>query len=151
MEDDFRYFLRVRYAECDAQKVVFNARYAEYVDIATTEFFRALGYGNQLASGEIDFQLVRQTIEWRGPARFDDVVEISMRTLRIGNTSFTLAADFRIAGREPTIASAETVYVLVDHRTLNKAPVEGRLRAALEKGAPGIRVDHAAYLAPVSY
>ncbi|MGH9635377.1 MAG: acyl-CoA thioesterase, partial [Candidatus Angelobacter sp.] len=52
----FRYYLRVRYGECDAQKVVFNARYAEYVDLATTEFLRALGYGEQLFSGELDFQ-----------------------------------------------------------------------------------------------
>ena len=31
----FRYYLRVRYIECDAQKVVFNSRYGEYViDVA---------------------------------------------------------------------------------------------------------------------
>src|SRR5207253_2036140 len=108
-------------------------------------------YGEQLASGEIDFQLVRQTIEWRAPARFDDVLEVAIRTLRVGNTSFTLGAEFRIGGNEPVIATAETVYVLVDHRTLQKTPLEGPLRAALERGAPGVRTDHAAYLAPVSY
>jgi len=32
----FRYYLRVRYVECDAQKVVFNSRYAEYVDVSVT-------------------------------------------------------------------------------------------------------------------
>jgi acyl-CoA thioesterase FadM len=40
----FRYYLRVRYAECDAQKVVFHSRYAEYTDVAINEFFRALGF-----------------------------------------------------------------------------------------------------------
>ena len=39
----FRYYLRVRYSECDAQKVVFNSRYGDYIDLATTEFLRALG------------------------------------------------------------------------------------------------------------
>ena len=35
MASRFRYYLRVRYGECDAQKVVFNARYADYVDLGT--------------------------------------------------------------------------------------------------------------------
>jgi acyl-CoA thioester hydrolase len=39
----FRYYLRVRYSECDSQKVVFNARYGEYVDLAVTEYVRAAG------------------------------------------------------------------------------------------------------------
>ena len=63
----FTYYLRVRYGECDAQKVVFNSRYGDYVDVAVNEFLRALGYESQLVSGELDFQLVKQTTEWRGP------------------------------------------------------------------------------------
>ena len=34
----FELLLRVRYSECDAQEVVFNARYADYADLAATEF-----------------------------------------------------------------------------------------------------------------
>src|SRR4051794_22695151 len=105
MQEDFRYFLRVRYAECGAQKVVFNSRYGEYVDVAVMEFFRAIGFGAQLATAEIDFQVVRQTIEWRGPARFDDVLEIAVRCTRVGSTSFTLVAEFRVAGQDAPIAT----------------------------------------------
>src|SRR3954465_11606507 len=101
MPNHFRYYLRVRYGECDAQKVVFNARYAEYVDLATTEFLRALGYGEQLFSGELDFQLVKQTIEWKAPARFDQVLEISIAPTRLGTTSFTVRTDFRIPRAAP--------------------------------------------------
>jgi acyl-CoA thioester hydrolase len=144
--DRFSYFLRVRYGECDAQKVVFNARYSEYVDLATGEFFRAFGYGAELVSGELDYQLVKQTIEWRAPARFDQVLELSVTTKHIGNTSFTLAADFRIAGAEPLIATAETVYVLVDTHTLKKTSVPEAMRLRLMRGAPGVAVDHAAFV-----
>src|SRR5262245_38413749 len=34
----FRFLLRVRYGEVDAQKVVFNARWGDYVDLAVTEY-----------------------------------------------------------------------------------------------------------------
>jgi acyl-CoA thioester hydrolase len=144
-DERFRYFLRVRYGECDAQKVVFNARYADYVDLATAEFFRALGYEKELQTAELDYQLVRQSTEWRAPARYDQVLEVSVATKRVGNTSFTLQTEFRIAGEERVIAISETVYVHVDTRTLAKAPLPPRLRDALARGAPGVTVDHAAY------
>jgi len=146
MSNHFRYYLRVRYGECDAQKVVFNARYAEYVDLATTEFLRALGYGEQLFSGELDFQLVKQTIEWKAPARFDQVLEISVFKRSLGNTSFTLAAEFRVAGHDRIIATAETVYVLVTQHTLIKTPISPDLRTALQNGATGLTTDHAGYV-----
>ena len=70
MSEHFRYYLRARYGECDAQKVVFNSRYSDYVDISTSEFLRALGFGEALMTGDLDFQLVKQTLEWKAPARF---------------------------------------------------------------------------------
>jgi len=146
MTPHFRYYLRVRYGECDAQKVVFNARYGDYVDLATTEFLRALGYDYELMSGELDFQLVKQTFEWRAPARYDQVLEVSVWAKHLGNSSFTLAADFRVAGEDPVILTAETVYVLVAPHTLTKTPIPAQLRAVMERGAPGAVTDHAGHL-----
>lgn len=140
----FRYYLRVRYGECDAQKVVFNARYGEYVDLAIGEFIRAIGYGDEMVSGELDFQLVKQTTEWKAPLRYDDVAEISVSTQQLGTTSFTLACEFRIAGRPDLTARSETVYVLVDH-ALAKKPLPAELRERLQRGSPA-QTDHAGYL-----
>jgi acyl-CoA thioester hydrolase len=142
----FSYFLRVRYGECDAQKVVFNSRYGEYVDLAAAEFLRVLGFEHEIQTAELDYQVVKQTTEWRAPARFDQVLEISVSTRRLGTTSFTLATEFRVAGDEALIATSESVYVHVDTHTLQKAPNPTRLRDALERGAAGKQVDHAAYL-----
>ena len=150
MTDPFRYYMRVRYGECDAQKVVFNARYADYVDLSTIEFLRALGFGDALITGAIDYQLVKLTIEWKAPARFDQVLELSVYTTRLGNTSFTVSTEFRVAGQESVIATAETVYVLVEARTLRKMPLPANLRAALERGGQGAITDHAGYHAVAS-
>jgi len=147
MTEHFRYYLRVRYAECDAQKVVFNSRYSEYVDIATLEFLRALGFGEALINGSFDFQLVKQTVGWKAPAHFDQVLEISVYASRLGNTSFTFTTDFRVAGDPRIIVTVETVYVLVQAHTLTKMPLPPELRSALEQGAQGKITDHAGYLA----
>jgi len=144
MSQPFRYYLRVRYGECDAQKVVFNARYGEYVDLAVSEFIRAIGYGAQMVSSELDFQLVKQTTEWKAPSRYDDVLECRVATRHIGNTSFTIGVEFRLAGEEALRASSDTVYVMVNHQ-LGKTPVPPAFRAALEDGAKGRSIDHAAW------
>ena len=139
----FRYYLRVRYGECDAQRVVFNPRWADYVDIGCTEFFRALGFGEALATGALDYQLVKLTLEWKAPARFDQVLELSIYATKLGNTSFTVVTEFRIEGEEQVVCKAETVYVNVDSTTLTKLPLSAEVRGALEAGAPGSVVDHA--------
>jgi acyl-CoA thioester hydrolase len=140
----FRYYLRVRYAECDAQKVVFNTRYAEYVDVALNEFLRAVGFDtNTLIASGLDFQLVKQTIEWKSPARFDDVLEIAIEPVRLGTTSFTCLATFHLAGTDRMVATIETIYVLVGAETLTKTPLPAPFRQALESGGRGVIVDHA--------
>lgn len=145
MSSAFRYRLRVRYAECDAQKVVFNARYGDYVDLAATEFMRALGFGEELLDGRLDYQLVRQVTEWRAPAHFDDVLSIAVSSPQQGNTSFTLRFEFRRAGDDAhLLASSETVYVLVSP-ALVKQPLPDALRAGLIEGAPGVVTCHAGW------
>ena len=148
MTDDFRYYLRVRYGECDAQKVVFNARYGDYVDLAATEFLRAIGVIQLGGGNDFGYQVVKYTIEWKAPARFHQVLELSVRTSHVGNTSFTLDVAFRLAGEDKVIARAELVAVSVDPHTLEKRAITPEQRQLLTRGAPGVRVDHAGYLTP---
>jgi len=145
MSDRFRYFLRVRYIECDAQKVVFNSRYSEYVDVGINEFLRAAGVLGDFITGPLDFQLVKQTVEWKAPARFDQVLELRIEATRLGTTSFTIGTEFRVAGEERVIVMVETIYVLVDGKTLTKLPLPDEIRVALQKGAAGRVTDHAGY------
>jgi acyl-CoA thioester hydrolase len=113
--------------------------------VAVNEFLRALGFQDQLVSGDLDFQLVKQTTEWRAPAQFDQVLAVSVSATRVGTTSFTFTTEFRVAGSEGLIATVETVYVLVEADTLKKRPIPDDVRAAFERGAPDIVTDHAGY------
>ncbi len=101
-----------------------------------------LGYGTELASGALDFQLVKQTTQWRAPARYDEVLEASVRAGRLGNTSLSLLTKFRIADKADPIVTVETVYVLVD-ASLGKRALPDELRERLRRGAPDCVVDHA--------
>ena len=142
MTDPFRFRLRVRYNECDAQKVVFNARYADYVDLAMTEFMRALGrdYTALLARG-LDNQVVKLTLEWKASALFDDVIDVRVRTLKVGNTSFVLEHEMVRAAAGTPLCRAEVGYVMMTTEPFEKTRVPDDLRATLEEGAPGVLVD----------
>lgn len=133
MTERFRLRVRVRYNECDAQNVVFNARYADYADLASTEFLRAAfgGYQELQALG-YENQIVRLLIEWKAPARFDDVLDLSVSVGRIGNSSFVLNTLMTNADTGQIIATSEAVYVFVDAKTFEKTTVPEFVRKLFE-------------------
>lgn len=140
----FRTLLRVRYGECDAQQVVFNARYGDYVDVALTEFFRALfGSYQALLEQGLDGQVVRMATDWRSPARFDEVLALAVEVPRVGTTSYSVrvAITEYLSGRH--VADVEVVYVMVAAARHDKVPVPDAVRHRLLAGAPGEVVDMA--------
>ncbi len=140
----FTHLLRVRYSDCDAQKVVFNGKYAEFIDVAATEFTRHIwgNYNDVLAMG-VDSQVVNLNISWKASSSFDDVLAISVKSGHIGNTSYTLEFVISNFSTQELVATAEVVYVMVSATEFTKMPIPENLRHRLEQGAPGVVVDHA--------
>ena len=140
MKADFKFHhdIRVRFADTDLQAIVFNANYLTYYDVAWTEYFREIGFEwkDILALG-VDTVLARTTMEFKSPARFDEVLEIHTRISKIGTTSLTFEFEIYPAGEERIIGSATSLYVCVDPRTLKSTPVPEQLRkqiSAFEEG-----------------
>jgi acyl-CoA thioester hydrolase len=134
---EFRFFhpFRVRYAEIDAQGVVFNAHYLTYYDTAITEYFRALGVdlmAEAKASG-IDFHTVRALVEYRVPIRFDQEIEVGCRAARLGRSSLTFALGIFPRNAAEFLASGEVVWVNTDQRTRKAAAIGERLRVLLRR------------------
>ncbi|MEJ6656730.1 MAG: thioesterase family protein [Pseudomonas sp.] len=143
MSQPFRYYMQVRYGECDAQKVVFNARYADYIDLAATEFLRSIHDPDQLPNGGFDYQVVKLIIEWKAPARSRDQLEITVRCTQMGNTSFTLSMDMCNAKTGQFLASGEMISVAVHPTTFEKISIPDLMREAMADDGRGQYVDHA--------
>jgi acyl-CoA thioester hydrolase len=141
---NFTHLLRVRYSECDSQKIVFNGKYAEFVDIAATEYSRAVwgNYNDVLAMG-VDSQVVNLNISWKAPSTFDDVLAIEVNTGKVGNSSYTFEFEIRNYLTGIMIASAQVIYVMVDATEFTKMRIPDDLRQKLEQGAPTVIVNHA--------
>ena len=131
---DFRFLerLRVRWAEIDAQKIVFNGHYLMYFDTAVAGYWRALAlpYAQTMAQLEGDLFVRKATVEYEGSARYDDVLDIGMRCARIGNSSILFSgAAFR---QDRLLVSCELVYVFADPHTQTSKQVPPALRAVLQ-------------------
>ena len=74
----FVHEVRPRYAEVDAQGVVFNAHWLTYFDDSCTRFMTGLGFGPGFWIKEFDVMLVKAVVEWVGPAGFDEWIDIEV-------------------------------------------------------------------------
>ncbi len=113
---DFRFSFpkRVRFAEVDAQAVVFNSRYLEYFDIGLVEYFRAAGFynGPQLA-GAPEFHVAKALVEYKAPVLLDEMIAICVRCARLGTTSMTFRFEIHAGDGEDLRATGEEVHVHV--------------------------------------
>lgn len=125
----FTLLLRVRYGECDAQQVVFNARYADYIDVAMTEYFRqAVGGFEKLIAKGLDNQVVSLHIDWLSSAKFDDVLALNVAVKKVGNTSYAFDLVISHFGSSRLIAKSTITYVMVDTKHYQKTPIPDWLR-----------------------
>ncbi len=129
---DFRFLdrLRVRWAEVDMQKIVFNGHYLMYFDTAVAGYWRAqaMPYADTMAPLQGDLFVRKATVEYLGSARYDDLCDVGVRCARIGNSSLTFeAALFRA---DQLLVTGELVYVFADPHTQTSRPVPTALREA---------------------
>ncbi len=130
---DFRFFhrLRVRWAEVDMQKIVFNAHYLMYFDTAVADYWRALALPYEEAMHLLggDLYVKKATIEFNASARMDDRLDVALKCTRIGNSSMLFSgAIFRA---EELLITCELVYVFADPATQTSRPVPQALRGIL--------------------
>jgi YbgC/YbaW family acyl-CoA thioester hydrolase len=143
---DFRFFhrLRVRWAEVDMQKIVFNAHYLMYFDTAVADYWRALALPYEEAMHQLggDLYVKKATVEFNASARMDDQLEVALKCGRIGNSSMVFTgAIFRA---DELLITCELVYVFADPATQTSRPVPQPLREILtgyEGGAPMVRLE----------
>ena len=120
-KSDFNFHtpVRVRWMECDAQGIVFNGAYMGYLEVAQSEYFRNLGFGiYRIAQiGYFDFAVIKTTLEYKSPARIDEMIEVYVRVSKFGNTSMTLNMEIYHPDSERLLTKMEAVYVGYDAPT----------------------------------
>lgn len=132
MEDyRFSHRLKVRYSEIDGQKIVFNAHYLTYIDVAVTEYFQQI-LPHEMGTA-FDFVLAKSTLEYRKAAHLNDWLTIWCRMERIGTKSMTMKFIVTREDEDDPILLAEIIYVSVDPQSHTPCPVPNFVRERIEQ------------------
>jgi acyl-CoA thioester hydrolase len=122
--------LRVRYVECDMQGRVFNGHYLTWVDMAHTEALGAIvGDYRELVASGVDLVVAAAELQFRGPAEFDDRLQIHVRFRPPGITS--LQTEFTIERDGTVLAECVMTHVCVETTDYRKRPWPDWIRARL--------------------
>ncbi len=144
--NNFRFFhrLRVRWAEVDVQRIVFNPHYLTYIDSAMSAYWNAMAmpYIQTMQRLASEMFLKKVTVEFQAPAQMDDLIEVGLRCTQIGTTSIKFdAAIFRDT---ECLLVAQLVYVYADATTYKPIPVPLAMRSnffAFEGGESMLQVQ----------
>lgn len=140
-KSDFKFCFpfRVRYAETDAQGIVFFAHYLTYFDTAINEYLRDLphNYIEHVKQTGTDFHVVKVTVEFFAPSHFDDEIEVCVRTGRIGRSSLTFFIEIFPKNSETTLVKGEVVWVNTDQKTHKSVPLPEALLVKLRNKEGG--------------
>ena len=131
--------LRVRYGECDMQRVVFNANYFVYCDdavdtwtrFALADELKKVGTSTDLHAVGFDFMLKTTQLTWHSPVKFGDTLDMKCEVSRWGNSSFDVWINGQVVG--DSRFDAVITYVSVDPTTQRPAPIPAFVRDALRR------------------
>jgi acyl-CoA thioester hydrolase len=124
--------LRVRWAEVDMQKIVFNGHYLTYIDTAIAEYWREIGLPyphGYVDRYKNDVFLRKATVEYLGSARYDDQLDVCCRVARLGRSSMTFLFEIHREGEDRPLVTAELVYVNADPASMKAAPLPDDVRS----------------------
>jgi len=107
--------IRVRYAEVDRMGVLHHSRYWVYFELGRTELLRKNGASyRDIEEAGVFLVVARCAAKYRAPARYDDELILTTRTVKMGRSRIDHAylLTRKADGRE--IATAETTLACVD-------------------------------------
>lgn len=129
--------MKVRYAETDAQGVVYHGSYVVWFEVGRTEYCDAAGYPYaRMESEGVNIVVSDLAARFRRPARYGDTVRVETRLAALRSRGCTFA--YRVLLADGNVAvEGETVHLFVDRATGRPTAVPEPVREALSAFAAG--------------
>lgn len=126
--------VRVYYEDTDAGGVVYHANYFKFCERARTDWLRTLTVGRERLQNEFDIMFVvrRATIEWKRPARLDDLLLIETRLQAIGKVRMTMR---QTVMRDDQVLAIVDIEVVAVNSSFLPTPLPEELLALLPAAA----------------
>lgn len=119
---------RVYYEDTDAGGIVYHSNFLKFAERGRCEMLRDLGYECSKFEEELNviFVLKHADIEYKKPARLDDLLEVQTKVATMRNTSFQMQQTIHKDGEE--ICAMLITLVCVDTKTIKPVRLPDILR-----------------------
>jgi acyl-CoA thioester hydrolase len=109
--------VRVRYSETDQMGVVYHGNYAQYFEMGRVEWLRNMGISYKwMEDNGIMLPVVSLTMNYKKPARYDDLLTIKTKMLKL--SSVKIEFDYEITNEnDELLTTGYSVLVFVDMKT----------------------------------
>jgi acyl-CoA thioester hydrolase len=127
--------VRARYAETDAQGVVYYANYFVWFEVARMSYLRVIGYDYAtLERDGLGFFIAEAGCRYQAPAHFDEELVVRTSVGEVRNRSFVF--EYEVYNKESgqLLATGSTVQVFIDERGKPRE-IPPKLRTVLEEPA----------------
>ncbi len=112
---------KIYYHDTDAGGVVYYANYLKYMEEARTEFFEQRGiFIKDLTCGGTSFVVARQEIDYKLPAFYGDILDVSTKITAISTAKIEFIHEVKNQNNQ-VITAAKTIMVCVDGNIKPKA------------------------------
>lgn len=126
--------IQVRFADIDVMGHVNNSVYLSYFEMTRVHYFEQL-LGQKWDYKTNGFLLARNEIDYIRPIFLTDQPQITMKTIHLGNKSFTLGYEIHVEGQLCT--KGMSVMVGFNSNKNESIPIPDAMRSALE----GLKVE----------
>ena len=131
----FKHTLRVRWKECDVQGIAYYGSYIDFIDVAQAEYFRNLGILTHHPDKREIFDLaaVKVTLEYKSPAKIDELIDVFFKVEKIGNSSLDKRSEIYRNGTNELLCSGQSVSVNFDSALGTSRKVPSEIKDIIEK------------------
>jgi len=127
---EFSLPLRVYIEDTDAGGIVFYVNYLKYLERARTEWMRSLGLGPaEIFNASLMFVVNRVELDYRQPARFDDLLQATASLRQLRGASLLLEQSVRRDGE--VLVQGLVRIACVDPRSLQPRRIPADMLATL--------------------
>jgi acyl-CoA thioester hydrolase len=112
----FNWPVRVYYEDTDAGGVVYHSNYLNFMERARTEWLRALGFEQPQVKADLGVIIVVHSlsVEFKGPAYFNDMLEVHCKLTKIGRGSIEMGQQIMCAHHLLIKAQVKLAFVNAD-------------------------------------
>ncbi len=126
----YTYLHRVRYRECDPMGVVYHTHYLDYFEASRTEALRELGIAYKTLEDEgIQMPVIELAVQYRRPARYDDLLEISTLFDGVPSTRIRIDYEVRRHGEADLLVAGHVTLCFIDTHRQRPIAAPARIQA----------------------